>query len=535
MRRPALISILVLTLGAVVFGFFAWRESVRATETETLLMRDYASFVADNVIRYSSQRYLEHIGVSRYEQPEGRPSTLALVRESMPLPAQAADQVVQYFFAFDSGSSRLETSGAGPGTLEREQLIDLLNTFDPACGPNETAPFTGITGSNAGPPVAGLVRTDREAKVRAVYGFRLNPALAAEAFVVSVINAPNNCDCGRTLLPASLSSIRNNPEAASFRLRDEAGHVLFESKPDYADQNHQYTVGRPFLPDTPFRTWTLDVTMNPAVVRPLLPYGGKGAPWLALAFVGTLVLGSSLLAVRSFRRDGELLRLRQNFVSNVSHELRTPLARIRLFNELLMLDRQTNPQKKSDYRSVIDRECRRLTLLVQNILDFSRQERGARKYASIALDLRRVVEDGLEMFRAASDSSRFALSVSLENVPSIQGDAPALQQALMNLLDNAVKYSPPDSAIEVTLGVSEAKALLRVRDHGYGIPENERQRIFEEFYRVESGNNHNTVGSGLGLALVRRTVEAHQGRVYVDSEIGKGSTFTIELPIALNV
>jgi two-component system phosphate regulon sensor histidine kinase PhoR len=305
---------------------------------------------------------------------------------------------------------------------------------------------------------------------------------------------------------------------------------VYSSRPQYGGAA---AVQQPLSPELPFAGWTIEVAINPAVVQPFLPYGGRGVSWYVLALVGCLIPGSGILAFAALRGENRLFRLRQDFISSVSHDLRTPLARIRLFNELLMRGGQTDGAKRSHYRKVIDRECRRLTILIGNILDFSRHERGVKEYEKTALDLRKVVEDAMESFRAASDEGRFKLSTNLESVGLVMGDAQALEQVLINLLDNAVKYSPEGSLIEVSLVRVYKTARLSVADRGCGIPRREQRRIFEPFYRVgsQAGKDGAATGSGLGLALVLGAVRDHGGQVCVRSEPGAGSTFEITFPL----
>jgi signal transduction histidine kinase len=536
MRKATVLFILLLTAGAVALGVFAWREARRASGTEGLLMKDYASFVADNVMRFSTTQYLNDIGMYRHEQSLGKPTVLGTLRERIPALPVPTNPEVDYYFAFDARTKSLTTSGLSPVGIEREELITVLDKFDANCGPEQLTAVAAIrvAGQKADLPLTGLVQTDASRRVTAIYGARLNTNRSVEQSFKSVINTPNNCECGRTIFPASLASVVNSREGASFILRDRKGNIVLRTDPDYRMES-AYAVTRTVATEMPFGGWTLEVAMNPAVVRPLLPYGGRGAPWLGLALAGVMVAGSSVLAVRALRRDSELLRLRQEFVSNVSHELKTPLSRIRLFNEILMLRKQPDAEKRSQYRSVIDRECRRLTLLLENILDFSRYERSARKLTREQLDLRRVTEDALEAFRAASDPSRFSVKATLEEVPLILGDAAALQQVVINLLDNAVKYSPAGSSVEVTLKTVGQAARLSVRDHGFGIPGGEQAKIFQEFYRVDNDDSQSAAGAGLGLALVKRTIQAHAGSVCVESEVGKGSSFVVDLPLAANV
>jgi len=362
-----------------------------------------------------------------------------------------------------------------------------------------------------------------------IYGLRLDLSSSIDRFFAPVITDPDDCHCTSGLLPAGLAGIKDIRRAASFILRDAERKVVYSTQPQYKGAG----VVQELSPDLPFAGWSIEVAINPAVVQPFLPYGGQGTPWFALALVGCLILGSAALAFAALRGESRLFRLRQDFISNVSHELRTPLARVRLFNELLLGGGQSDSEKPRHYRKVIDRECRRLTILIENILDFSRLERRARKYEKTVLDLRATLEDALESFRAASDEGRFRLDSFLEPVGLVVGDSQALQQILINLLDNAVKYSPEGSLIEVRLTSEDNTARLSVTDHGCGIPKQEQERIFEPFYRISAaaGKADGATGSGLGLALVRRAVRAHGGQVSVKSESGTGSTFTITIPL----
>lgn len=387
----------------------------------------------------------------------------------------------------------------------------------------------------AGGIVAGTIawreaeRARATAHVLRIFGLRLDLRGSIDRFFAPVITDSDDCHCTSGLLPASLAGIKDVRQAASFILRDAERKVVYSSEPQYNGEG----VVQEIAPELPFAGWSIEVAINPAVVRPLLPYGGQGTPWFALALVAGLILGSGALAFAALRGESQLFRLRQDFISNVSHELRTPLTRVRLFNELLVAGGQSDSEKSRHYRKVIDRECRRLTILIDNILDSSRLERGARKYGKTALDLRATLEDALESFRTASDEGRFRLESFLEPVGLVMGDSQALQQILINLLDNAVKYSPEGSLIEVRLTSEDNTARLSVTDHGCGIPKQEQERIFEPFYRIgaSAGKANGATGSGLGLALVLGAVQAHGGQVTLKSEPGTGSTFTITIPL----
>ena len=182
---------------------------------------------------------------------------------------------------------------------------------------------------------------------------------------------------------------------------------------------------------------------------------------------------------------------------------------------------------------MIGKESRRLTQLINNILDFSRIEAGRREYRMVPSDIGAVVRDVVESYRFAIEKLGFKLELELaDELPPLELDPEALSQALINLLNNAIKYSPEQKAIKVGLRREGDRVLLSVSDHGIGIPRAEHRRIFEKFYRAETSLVHTTKGSGLGLALVQHITEAHGGRVELVSAPGEGSTFTLSLPVA---
>ncbi|HJY85501.1 MAG TPA: HAMP domain-containing sensor histidine kinase, partial [Candidatus Acidoferrales bacterium] len=225
-------------------------------------------------------------------------------------------------------------------------------------------------------------------------------------------------------------------------------------------------------------------------------------------------------------------RLKSDFVANVSHELRTPLSLIRLYAETLEMGRLTNPDKPQQYYRIIREESERLTALINNILDFSRIEAGRKEYDFRETDLPRLVRETLDAYRYQIDQNGFTFQEQIEDgLPPVRVDREAIARSLLNLINNAVKYSPQEKFLGVRLFRSGNEIKLQVADRGMGIPIHEQSKIFEKFYRVGDPLVHNTKGSGLGLSLVRHIVQAHGGNVSVESAPGKGSTFTIALPV----
>jgi signal transduction histidine kinase len=251
-----------------------------------------------------------------------------------------------------------------------------------------------------------------------------------------------------------------------------------------------------------------------------------------IGFIDLMLLAGLALVWTNVRRELRLSRLKSDFVANVSHELKTPLALIRLFAETLELGRVPTEEKKQQYHRIINKESRRLTQLINNILDFSRIEAGRKEYRFVRTDVAAVVRDVVDAYRFQIEQHGFTLDVGIaEDLPEMELDPEALSQALINLLNNAIKYSPNEKTIAVSARREGERVLVSVRDRGIGIPKGEQKRIFEKFYRVETSVVHTTKGSGLGLALVQHITEAHGGLVEVTSVPGEGSTFTLSLPV----
>ena len=251
----------------------------------------------------------------------------------------------------------------------------------------------------------------------------------------------------------------------------------------------------------------------------------------ALAAAVLLVLVVGYFASRDVSRELKLSSLRSTFVSSVTHELKTPLTSIRLLAETLRLKRTRDPAVADQLLGAMVDESERLARLVDNVLSFSRIERGAHRYRPASIDLSEAVGDAVRRFQYILKQGEFRLHQESDGEPlRVYADAEALGQALLNLLDNAVKYSGVSREIGLGIHRLGEEAEIRVTDYGIGIPRSDQRHIFESFYRAP-GAVQETTGAGLGLALVRHFTEAHDGRMTVTSEPGKGSTFSLWLPL----
>ncbi len=274
-------------------------------------------------------------------------------------------------------------------------------------------------------------------------------------------------------------------------------------------------------------------------------FGALIAFSVVAAFVGFVQ------ARRAFQRQLRLNELKSNFVSSVSHELRAPIASVRLLAESLERGKISEPKKQNEYFKFIVQECRRLSSLIENVLDFSRIEQGRKEYEFEPTDIVRLVQETVKLMESYAAERNVSLVLRFDdsqlstNNPQPTLDGHAIQQALVNLIDNAIKHSP--SGATVTVGFvaavcdrrtsienqrrSQTAATIQiyVEDSGPGIPADEHQKIFERFYRLGSELRRETQGVGIGLSIVQHIVDAHGGKVVVQSEIGKGSRFTIQL------
>jgi len=253
---------------------------------------------------------------------------------------------------------------------------------------------------------------------------------------------------------------------------------------------------------------------------------------LILGVLSLLMIGGLVLTYRSVSKEIALARLKSDFVSNVSHELRTPLSLIQLYAETLELGRITTQEKKEEYYRIIRKESERLGKLISNILDFSRIEAGRKEYDLRETDIAELVRNTLDTYRYQIEKSGFEFETSIEsNIPTMKLDREAIARALLNLVNNAIKYSADEKFLKVKLYRTNGTVKLEVVDRGIGIARRDQAKIFEKFYRTCDPLVHNTKGSGLGLSLVRHITHAHGGEVEVESSPGRGSKFTLSLPL----
>ncbi len=277
--------------------------------------------------------------------------------------------------------------------------------------------------------------------------------------------------------------------------------------------------------------WTVRVSSgNPAADRAQLA-GRRRLLLTGLAMVGLVVVAGTYFTVRALTRELAVARLQSDFVSAVSHEFRTPLTSIRHLTDLLDRGVVTEEDRRRQYYSALSHETTRLHRLVEGLLNFGRMEAGALEYRPEVVSPGDLVEDVVGDFRKETAAAQHRIELRVDaDVPLVRVDREAVSRALWNLLDNAVKYSPVGSLVRVELAREGDRVAFCVSDSGQGVPAAEQKEIFKKFVRGRAARTSNVKGTGVGLAMVQHTVRAHGGEVRLDSQPGRGSTFTIVLP-----
>lgn len=255
--------------------------------------------------------------------------------------------------------------------------------------------------------------------------------------------------------------------------------------------------------------------------------------YILLGAVIVLIAFGIVFILRDISREERISVMKSEFIANVSHEIKTPIATIRTLAENLNEGWVTGEEKQKEYFHLIEREAERLTHLVENILDFSRIERAKKTYRMETNSIGEATKKAIERFRLLVDGQGVIIKENIENnLPLFMLDSEAYEQVLLNLLDNAVKYSREDKVIEVSARHQNDSIIIEVSDHGIGISKKDIEKIFEKFFRSPIPDGRKIPGSGIGLTLVKEIIEAHGGKIEVESEIGKGSTFKFSFPLS---
>jgi signal transduction histidine kinase len=523
--------IAALLAGALVLSaLLAWQAEDAALSHRRAaegVLRDYAGLAGHEFLRrarnqtdyYAFYPVIYMLSAHERGSPGGTlPDPEVLARSAR---AAARDRLpARSFYRVDLASKRVVSSPGAPPELvlwAGEHLPGLL--AERASGEGELAAASFA--------IDGKPRT-------VVYGVSPDAARLALAFEVDPLDLTpwfRKALAVGPLIPSSEKDSKDRNNLVSLMLQDAWGREIFHSgglfDPSFGISE---TITDPAA--GVFRGMTLRASIARSLA-PRLVIGGLPRSRLPL-LLAAFALASGLLAaaILLFRRERALADLRSDFVSSVSHELRTPLAQIRLFAETLLLDRIRTPQERRRSLEIIDQEARRLTQLVENTLQFSRAERGA-----IALDLETrdvagLARQSVESFLPLAAARQVRLTAELPEELLATIDEGAVRQVLLNLLDNAVKYGPAGQEILVRLARESDAVRLSVEDEGPGIPQGDRERVWQKFVRLDRDRETQEGGAGIGLAVVHELVALHGGRAWVEEGARGGCRFVVTLPLA---
>jgi len=327
-----------------------------------------------------------------------------------------------------------------------------------------------------------------------------------------------------SILPETLSGIKFSAPA-NVLISDHSGRVLWGKK----DPSLPVTSVTTYYDDN-FPPWKIEIFRAEAPRFSLPSLKKSFYFWTIITMVIVLIFGAALVT-RTLARERELLQVKSDFVSSVSHEFKTPLTSIKALLERLKEGKVHDPEKMKQYFSILSQDTDRLTRLVGNVLDFSRIEEGRAEFHFEETDLAQFVTQQVDSFKREEASRNADIQTEIEaGLPALRIDRLYLAQALANLLDNALKFSGEEKKIRISVKSENDEILLQVRDNGIGIPRDEWAKIFDKFYQGRNAVRQSAKGTGLGLALVKHIVEAHGGKVRVESEVGRGSVFSMIFP-----
>ena len=562
-RSPRLVGTVgLLILAGVLTAVLAYQafdaaRSQRRTAESTL--SDYAKLADWQLTKQAKNQLLTQVITSLLRSatqvnPEALSKSALAPAEVEDIARQTAGWCgclsgVKYFFRYDWPDGTLRTTETDLPDADLAWARDTMVAYAKALGPVRDAQVTTFGAPDAGPfkNLAVVLRNDSYAMIfgernkkptlvvfvvardlekglpLVTYGYVSDPKPFLAPAFANIRGAPGEPSL---LLPPALIGQLPIDSILSISVTTPTGLEVYKSPgwaaPQYSAQD---TI------EQQFGGLVMKVSLNNKFAD-VLVVGGLPQSRLPV-LIALFVIAAGLLSVAlvQLRRQQELARLRTEFVSGVSHELRTPLAQIRWFAELLHMGKLRSEEERARSAGIIDQEARRLTYLVENVLNFSRTEKGQNRVSPAPSDLDHEISDALELFAPLARARRMSIDTRLEASAVVLVDRDALRQVLLNLLDNAAKYGPSGQTITVGSEISGDHARVWVEDQGPGIPHEDRHRVWEPYVRLNREAESTTGGSGIGLSVVRELVTMHGGRTRAESAPGGGARLVIELPL----
>jgi signal transduction histidine kinase len=507
--------------GLLAYQAFDANRSHAAAVHKTLgEQAQFAAWEYANTVRRTLDAKVLYLGLDVVAGCGGKVAGAPLSMDTVRAAARAWEwttvDAVTSVFRLDLASGTVTIEGKGwPGGLERWIGSELRAHFDSSTGPGwQPRMLEGPVGDGF---VAYRFAPDDRRDAEVLYGFHMRRGGLDPHFTYSLASSP--------LLPEGLTGGRPNEEVFAVSMESGKGRTVWAADTRYvSDFEARDTLG------VRYAGLTARVVVNPEVA-PSLVIGGF--PQSRLPLILTLLVLTTGLVAGAFwqlRRETELAQLRADFVSGVSHELRTPLAQIRMFGETLLLDRVRSDEERRRSLEIIVNESQRLTHQVGNVLLYSRSEREAVRADCVETDAAELAEEVAEAFRPLAAAAGHDIVVSADGPRHACIDPGLMRQALLNLLDNAVKYGPAGQTITISVGGNPRMVRFSVADEGEGVPERDSARIWQPYFRSKRHRESSTAGSGIGLSVVREVAEAHGGEARVESAGGGGARFVVEVP-----
>jgi signal transduction histidine kinase len=361
---------------------------------------------------------------------------------------------------------------------------------------------------------------------------RFRPVKVGDRESLAAVHRTSRGTCAVLVAPAavtlSLAAYADNLEDLNvdYRIADGAGRKVAGIDPADRESFADGPVSQ-YLPGWSVRLFFKDADVfKRAADKRIAVY-----TWTGVLVIG-LILASGAIAAQSIGKQIRLNRLKNDFIATVTHELKTPLASMRVLVDTLLEGNYRNPQQATEYLELVSRENERLTRLIDNFLTFSRMERNKQAFQMRPVSPASIARTAAEAVKTkfSRGSCRFETDIP-DGLPDIKADHDALVTVLVNLLDNAYKYSQDDKQIKLSVACDSGAVCFRVSDNGLGIPRRAFKKIFRRFYQVDRSLSRRAEGCGLGLSIARFIVDAHQGGISIDSKLNQGSTFTVTIPV----
>lgn len=527
-----LVTFLLVTLGLSLWlGYQALDAARSHRRTAEAVMSDYAGIAAWEYARFARESLdyfyrwvFDDIPWTlrrRPPSPEVMANDLRIVLRSQGCECQQLRRQA-WFFRIDlrDGSAISE-----PETVDMSVLQALGRTVRSHREANPDS-RTGLLTLDAGALlepaslVIYLVSTDSDRTDQLAYGVVADAEAFGELFQQWFLGAP--------LLPTIIAGAEPRDSLLQISVRGPTGLTVFESPASMPD-----TYSSSVTLDPGYGSLLVEAAIRPDAAPRLIIGGLPRSRIPLLVFLMLLTLGVGAAALIQLRREHQLALLRDDFISGVSHEFRTPLTQIRVFAELLDDEKLKTDEERKRSTRVINREARRLTHLVENILQFSRVSRFPTSLGDLEeIGLKSALDELSEAFAPQAASQNATVEIDVPHDLAVVAGRGGMHRILANLLDNALKYGPPGQTVRIRAANTGDTVRISVEDQGPGIPPRDRKRIWDPYRRLDRDVAGDVQGSGIGLAVVKELCPAYGGRVWVEDGDGGGARFVVELPSA---